>query len=40
VWVDLESVVVVCRVFEQTVEWVEHFVRQQEEELSVILLAM
>lgn len=40
VWVNLESVVVVGRVFEQTVEWVEHLVRKQEEELSVILLVM
>jgi len=40
VWVNLEGVVVVGRVFEQTVEWVEHFVRKQEEELSVILLVM
>jgi len=34
VGVDLEGVVVVCRVFEQTVEGVEHFMREQEEELS------
>ena len=40
VWVNLEGVVVVGRVFEQTVEGVEHFVRKQEEELSVMLLVM
>jgi hypothetical protein len=40
VWVDLEGVVVVGRIFEQTVEGVEHFVRKQEEELSVMLLVM
>jgi len=40
VWVNLEGVVVVCRVLEQTVERVEHFVRKQEEELSVMLLVM
>ena len=33
--VDLKSVVVVCGVLEKTVEWVEHFVRQQEKELSI-----
>jgi hypothetical protein len=40
VWVDLEGVVVVSRVLEQTVEGVEHFVRKQEEELSASLLVM
>ena len=35
VGVDLECVVVVGRVLEETVEGVEHFVRQEEEELSV-----
>jgi hypothetical protein len=34
VGVDLEGVVVVGRVLEQTVEGVEHLVREQEEELS------
>lgn len=33
--VDLESVVVVCRVLEQAVERVEHLVRKQEEEFTV-----
>lgn len=32
--VDLKSVVVVCRVFEQAVEGVEHLVGKQEEEFS------
>jgi hypothetical protein len=31
--IDLESVVVVCGIFEETVERIEHFVREQEEEL-------
>jgi len=38
--VDLKSVVVVSRVFEETVERVEHFVRQQEEEFSERMLVM
>jgi hypothetical protein len=38
--VDLESVVVVCWLFEQTVEGVEHFVGKQEEEFSVFMLAV
>ena len=32
--VDLEGIVVVCRVLEETVEGVEHLVRQQEEEFT------
>lgn len=32
-WVNLQGIVVVRRVFEQAVEWVEHFMREQEEEL-------
>lgn len=34
-WVDLQGIVVVRRILEETVEWVEHFVRQQEEKFSV-----
>lgn len=37
--VDLQSVVVVCTVLEQTVEGVEHLVRKKEEKLSVMMLA-
>jgi hypothetical protein len=37
--VDLQGVVVVCGVFEKTVERIEHLVRKQEEEFSVQLLA-
>ena len=33
--IDLQRIVVVRRVFEKAVERVKHFVRQQEEELSV-----
>lgn len=33
--VDLKGVVVVSGVFEEAVEWVEHFVGQEEEKLSV-----
>ena len=33
-WVDLQGIIVVCRILEETVEWVEHFVRQQEEKFS------
>lgn len=33
--IDLESVVVVRRVFEQTVKGIEHFMRKQKEKLSV-----
>ena len=32
--IDLKSIVVVGRVFEKAVERIEHFVRQQEKELS------
>lgn len=35
-WVDLESVVVVCRIFEKTVERVEHLVREEEEEFTAL----
>jgi hypothetical protein len=38
--VDLERIVVVGRVLEQTVEWVEHLMRQQEEEFSVSMLVI
>jgi hypothetical protein len=34
--VDLQGIVVMCRVLEQAVERIEHFVRQQEEEFSAI----
>lgn len=34
-WVDLQGIIVVCRILEETVEWVEHFVGQQEEKFSV-----
>jgi hypothetical protein len=40
VWVNLKGIVIVGRVFEQAVEGVEHFVRKQEEELSVMLLVV
>lgn len=33
--VDLEGVVVVCRIFEQTVKWVKHLMREKEKKLSV-----
>lgn len=32
--VDLERVIVMRRIFEQAIEWVEHLVREEEEELS------
>lgn len=38
--VDLERVVVVCRVFEKTIEGVKHFVREKEKELPDKLLAI
>ena len=34
VWVDLQGIIVMCWVFEQTVEGIEHFVRKQEEEFA------
>ena len=37
-WVDLQGIVVVRRVLEQTVERVEHLVGQEEEEFSAILV--
>lgn len=40
VWVDLKRVIVVGRVLEQTVERVEHLVREQEEEFSLELSAL
>lgn len=30
-WVDLKAVVVFVGIFEETVHWIEHFVRQQKE---------
>lgn len=33
--IDLQRVVVVCGIFEETVERIEHFMGEQEEELSV-----
>lgn len=38
--VDLKGVVVVCGVLEKTVEGVKHFVTEQEEEFSVMKLAL
>lgn len=38
-WVDLQRIIVVCAVLEETVERIEHFVRQQEEEFSACILA-
>jgi hypothetical protein len=37
--VDLESIIVMGRVLEKTVERIEHLVREQEEEFSVSMLA-
>ena len=34
VWINLKGVVVVCAVFKQTVERIEHLVRQQEKEFT------
>jgi hypothetical protein len=39
-WIDLEGVVVVGRVFEQAVEGIEHFVREEEEEFSVTIVSV
>ena len=36
--VDLEGIVVVGRIFEQTIEWIEHLMRKQEEEFSAAIL--
>jgi len=36
----LEGVIVMGRILKQAIERVEHFVREQEEELSIYLLAM
>ena len=33
-WIDLKSIIIVSGVFEETIERVEHFVRQQEKELA------
>ena len=33
-WIDLKSVIIVSGVFEQAVERIEHFVRQQEKEFA------
>lgn len=35
-WVDLEGVIVVGGIFEQTVKWIKHFVGKQEEKFSVL----
>lgn len=32
--INLQCVVIVCGVFEQTVKWIEHLVRKEEEKLS------
>lgn len=39
-WVDLQGVVVVCGILEQTIEGVEHFMRQQEEEFTADRVSM
>lgn len=31
--IDLKGVIVMCRVLEQTIEWIEHLMREEEEEL-------
>jgi hypothetical protein len=38
--VDLERIIVVGRVLEQAVEWIEHLMGQQEEEFSVSMLVI
>jgi len=38
--IDLEGVIVMCRVFKQTVEWVEHFMRKKEEEFAVRMISI
>ena len=35
--VDLEGIVVVGGILEQTIEWIEHLVRKQEEEFSAVM---
>lgn len=38
-WIDLQGVIIVGRVFEKAVKGIEHLVRKKEEELSVEKLA-
>jgi hypothetical protein len=38
--VDLERIIVVGRIFEKTVKWIEHLMREQEEEFSVPMLVI
>ena len=40
VGIDLESVIVMCGVLEKTVEWVEHLMREEEEEFSKYMISM
>jgi hypothetical protein len=38
VGVDLQRIIVMCRVFKETIKWIEHLVRKKEEKLPVFQL--